>query len=169
MIRNLSISALTLVSVLGLTSWSQAQVFVRAPFVRVFVNGPDVHVRAPFVNINVPGSRPLYMAPAPVVVPGQPERVPAPAPVEANAPAPVEQPRGLTLSQFANSFQPKAGNYEVALINPVTGVATPVRFTLPEGTHRRVNVFRRELEFDYGPRQYVRIQFDRDGASVITR
>jgi hypothetical protein len=75
----------------------------------------------------------------------------------------------LTIEQFAKSFQPKEGNYEVTLVNPVTNQPTTVRFTLPEGAPRRVNVSRNEIEFSYGLRRFVRIQFDRDGAEVVTR
>ena len=74
-----------------------------------------------------------------------------------------------SLEEFAKGFQPKAGSYEVTLLNPVTRQPTLVRFTLPEGTPRRVNTSRSGIEFDYGPRRYVRIQFDRDGAEIVTR
>ena len=65
--------------VLALGSWvavasvSHAQVFVRAPFVRVNV-GPGVWVRAPFVNLYVP-SGPTYVVPSSSVV----QSAPAPA------------------------------------------------------------------------------------------
>jgi hypothetical protein len=55
------------------------------------------------------------------------------------------------------------------MLNPVTGTPAKVRFSLPEGSPRRVSVYRNELEYYYGPRQYVRIQFDRDGAIVTSR
>jgi hypothetical protein len=44
-----------------------------------------------------------------------------------------------------------------------------VRFSLPEGTPRRVVVRENEIEFRYGLRQFVRIQFDEDGALVTSR
>ena len=84
-------------------------------------------------------------------------------------PPPSKASAGLTIDQFAKTFQPKAGNYEVELINPATGQPTSVRFTLPEGTPRKVHVSGREIEFDYGARRYVKIQFDSDGAVVIAR
>jgi hypothetical protein len=177
-------TALALATVILTAAPAVAQVRIRAPFVRVDVNG-GVYVRAPFVNLYVPGSPPpIYVAPPPAFVP------PAPTPVEPEPPANVEKPRPLppapgdgrdapppvvgkagqlSVEDFAKSFKPKAGNYEVEIVNPVTRQPTTVRFTLPEGTPRRVHVSAREIEFDYGPRRYVKIQFDGDGAVVISR
>jgi hypothetical protein len=157
-----------------------AQVRVRVPFVRVEVNG-GVYVRAPFVNLFVPGGPPpIYVAPPPVFVPPAPARAEPPEEVEKSRPLPpangrevqppsVGKTAQLTLEEFARTFKPKAGNYEVELLSPVTNQPTTVRFTLPEGTPRRVHVSRREIEFDYGARSYVKIQFDSDGAVVISR
>ena len=75
----------------------------------------------------------------------------------------------MTPDEFAKTFQPKPGSYEVTLLNPVTNQPTPVRFTLPDGSPKRVLVHRREIEFEYGFRRFVRIQFDRDGATVVSR
>jgi hypothetical protein len=175
MFRFLPSSAVSVLGIFALVSSSYADVFVRVPFVRVYV-GDGVHVRAPFVNIWVPSSRPAYYvpsSPAPVMPPAElappPRLLPGPNPAEPNAPPPVEQPKALTLSQFADSFEARAGHYEITLINPVTGTPNAVRFSLPEGSPRRVSVYRNEVEFTYGPRQFVRIQFDRDGAQVISR
>ena len=93
-------------------------------------------------------------------VPDQPDDAPPPAAGPAEA---------MTLEQFAKSFKPKAGSYEVELLNPVTRQPDRVRFTLPEGAPRRVDTRRNEIEFNYGPRQFVRIEFDRDGAIVTSR
>ncbi|MCI0379206.1 MAG: hypothetical protein L0215_16480 [Gemmataceae bacterium] len=165
-------------------SAASAQVFVRAPFVRVQVGGPGVYVRAPFVNMFVPSyypppSGPVYLAPQsrlfvpptqtepPVVQPDA--KPPQPVPGEA-PPAPLPQANGaMTLEQFAKSFQAKPGNYEVTLLNPVNNQPTTVRFTLLDGSPRRVHVRRNEIEFDYGIRRFVRIQFDLDGAIVVAR
>jgi hypothetical protein len=166
---------------------ASAQLRIRAPFVRVDVNG-GVHVRAPFVNLFIPGGPPpVYVAPLPppAFVPPAPrllDETEPPAPPASPAPKPTPRPRdrgdapppaaasaGLTVEAFVKSFKPKAGNYEVELINPVNNQPATVRFTLPEGTPRRVHVSRREIEFDYGARQYVKIQFDDDGAVVISR
>lgn len=75
----------------------------------------------------------------------------------------------LSLEAFAKSFEARKGNYEVVLMNPVSKQATPVRFSLPDGTPRQVQVTADALEFRYGPRQFVRIRFDQDGAEVVSR
>jgi hypothetical protein len=179
-----SLGALTLACLLGLESAGQAQVFVRAPFVRVFV-GPGVYVRAPFVNLAIPGPPPVYVVPPPsqyVPPPGtavppanqahQGTQVPqqtAPPP-EADLPAPA--PKALnhpTLEDFAKNFQAREGSYNVTIINPVTKAPTAVRFSLPEGQPRRVVVRQNEIEFHYGLRRFVRIQFDADGAVITSR
>jgi hypothetical protein len=181
MIRAISLGLLVLGGVLTAATPSQAQVFVRAPFVRVFV-GPGVSVRAPFVDINIP-PRPFIVMPAPsqyippqpkVVpneyVPPQPRVAPKEGAEEATPDAPkslVENP--LTLQAFAKSFQARHGSYQVKIINPVTKAPTTVRFSLPEGTPRRVIVREDEIEFFYGLRRFVRIQFDEDGALVTSR
>ena len=182
----LSTAALTALLVTASSAW--ADVYVRVPFVRVHV-GDGVYVRAPFVNLFVPSGPRVYVAPgvaAPPaqlsppaealptppkkVSPGQPLPPPKNNPDDAPpAPAPGGLERVLTMEQFTKGFLPKAGNYEVTLLNPVSKQATTVRFTLPEGTPRRVRVSGNQIEFDYGPRQYVRIRFDRDGAEVISR
>jgi hypothetical protein len=144
-------------------------VFVRAPFVRVFV-GPGVSVRAPFVDINIP-PRPFFMVPPPsVYIPPQPKVVPKGISEEEIPEAPkslVENP--LTLQAFAKSFQAREGSYQVKIVNPITKAPTIVRFSLPEGTPRRVIVRESEIEFSYGLRHFVRIQFDEDGALVTSR
>ena len=187
--RTLMLSAAVLVGWLGWVSPSQAQVFIRAPFVRVAV-GDGVYVRAPFVNIFVPPDGPaygprVYYYPAPTVVQPQPmppaqEAFPLapPRPVpnqepplnDPNAPPqPVQPAQVQNLEAFSKSFQAKAGSYEVTLLNPVTKQPTAVRFTLPEGTPRRVHVTRDSIEFVYSLRQWVRIEFDRDGVVVSAR
>ena len=136
--RTLILAAL-LVSWLGVVSVSQAQVFIRAPFVRVGV-GDGVYVRAPFVNLYIPdGPRVVVTPPPPLIVPApvpvmppasepvpQPKPglyVPPPPPVALQpAPAPaVQQPQ--TLDAFAKSFQPKAGTYDLTVINPTTNAS----------------------------------------------
>jgi hypothetical protein len=163
-------------------SMSEAQVIIRAPFVRVYA-GDGVAVRAPFVNLYIPGDGPvvygprvIYMPPPVVVAPqAQPQSFPpppqpVPAPDAKNAPPqPLQPVQAPTLEAFSKSFQAKAGSYDVTLINPVSKQPTSVRFSLPEGTPRRVVVTRDSIEWVYGLRQWVRIEFDRDGATVISR
>ena len=201
--RNLVLVA-GLVLGLGLASAAEAQVFVRAPFVRVQVGG-GVWVRAPFVNLWLPpgpayygpgyyaAPPAAYVAPAPTVVqsptpqtsePQLQQPTPQQAPIPQKQPLPPQQqapnndtapPQPTkavavpTLEQFAGTFQPKGGNYEVSIMSPVTNQATLVRFSLPEGNPRRVHVRRNEIEFDYGIRHFVRIEFDNEGAMVTSR
>ncbi len=177
-----------------------AQVFIRAPFVRVQV-GPGVAVRAPFFSFYAPPAGPVYVpgpayGPSVVIPPPSPYLPPAttavppadpqlPATPPATPPAttlpmpkvldgpptgpPAPPGQVVTLEQFAKTFQAKAGAYEVEVLNPVTKQPTKVRFTLPEGTPKRVEVRPREIEFRYGPFNFVRIEFDNDGAQVVTR
>src|SRR5437764_5648841 len=99
--RTMLLTAAVLIGWLGWVSASQAQVFVRAPFVRVGV-GDGVYVRAPFVNLYVPPSGPVYgprvvYLPPTIVVPSMPpasESVPlpkAPPKVDPNGPPPPIQ------------------------------------------------------------------------------
>jgi hypothetical protein len=143
------------------------QIVIRAPFVRVEIGG-GVSVRAPFVNLNTRRTYALPAAPAPVRE-RVPTPVPDPPPDDSSEPQPVVAPRPLTLSEFARSFKPQEGSYEIVLLNPVTNAPTSVRFSLPAGTPRGVQVLRRELAFDYGAGQWVRILFDRQGARVFSR
>jgi hypothetical protein len=155
---------------------AQAQVFVRAPFVRVQV-GPGVWVRAPFVNLFVPPAGPVYAYPPAYVVPASPavESLPQPGLVDGAPPAQSANlavpapPKAMSLEQFAKTFQAKGGSFEADLINPVTNQPTKVRFTLPDGTPRSINVRRNEIEFRYGLLRFVRIEFDKDGAQVVSR
>jgi hypothetical protein len=194
--RTLIVSAAVLVGVLGLVSASQAQVFVRAPFVRVYTGDGGVAVRAPFVNLYVPpagpvvygprvidgpvyvGPRVIYAEPpvAPPMPPAKdfvappPQPLPPPPMPSPNGPPPPVQPvQAPTLDSFGKTFQAKAGSYDVTIVNPVTKQPTQVRFMLPEGTPRRVIVTRDSIEFVYSLRQWVRIEFDRDGVMVTSR
>jgi hypothetical protein len=185
--RTMTLSAVVF-AWLGVVAASEAQVFVRAPFVRVGV-GDGVYVRAPFVNLYVPGDGPVYYAPfgprviyvqqpPPTLVqpmppaqqffPPQPQPVPKPQPDNA-PPQPLQPAQVPTHDSFAKSFQAKAGSYEVTILNPVSKQPTTVRFTLPEGTPRRVVTTRDSIEFIYSLRQWVRIEFDRDGVTVTSR
>lgn len=193
--RIILIGTLLLAGWLGVASTSDAQVFIRAPFVRVAVGGDGgVQVRAPFVNIRTAGD-PFYPGPVHGPVYGQPPiivmppaqngvqpaprngfqpPVPQPLPndkpeIKEDIPQPSRPADVLTHEAFAKSFKPKAGTYEVTLLNPITKQPTNVRFTLPEGTPKRVHTTRDSIEFVYGLRQFVRIEFDRDGALITSR
>ena len=195
------ILAAALIAWLALVTATQAQVFIRAPFVRVGV-GDGVYVRAPFVNLYIPGDAPpgypppygprIYYMPQPgTVMQPQPGAVPSEklsprrnsfllrrnrcSPRRSRPsgttppPQPIQPTQVPTLDAFAKTFKAKAGAYEIALLNPITKTPTNVKFFLPEGTPRRVAVTRDSIEFIYGLRQWVRIEFDRDGATVTSR
>ncbi len=181
-------------------SSASAQVFVRAPFVRVETGGPaGTYIRAPFVNLYIPaGPPPGYFGPPPgYYVPGPPppfpvnpgvgpmqqsKSVPQPLPAgpidpkyveppvnsDFAPPAPTQVPNAPTIEEFVKSFKPKAGNYEITLTNPVNKRPEAVKFSLP-GEPQRVRTTRDSVEFVYGPRRFVRIEFDQDGPIVITR
>ncbi len=179
--RTLNFSTAVLAGWLGWTSVTQAQVIIRAPFVRIAV-GDGVSIKAPFVRINTGefGYGPYYgppvagqpMPPAlDVFQPPVPQKLPRvpQAKEDIAPPLPLQPVDALTLEQFAKSFKPKAGFYEVTMLNPVTKRPTNVRFTLPEGTPNRILTNRNSIEFVYGLRQYVRIEFDKDGAIITSR
>jgi hypothetical protein len=128
--------ALALLTVLAWASASQAGWLVRAPFVTVG-GGPGVYVRAPFVDVRV------GPAVGPVVVPV----APAPPPVVVVAP---------TLEEFAASFRPAPGTYEVTIRHSRSGCPVTVCFTLPPGCPK-VCVSRHQLDFEY-PCEDVRIR-----------
>lgn len=180
-----------LAALLILASHSTAQVVIQRPFVRLMFGGGGVHVQAPFVNLFLPRVPPppgLIAAQVPeAVFPSRPRLIPpltidlktgaeikpeikSEEPSEETAPAPrAVSEKKLSLKDFAETFQPRGGNYSVSIINPVNKQLTPVRFSLPEGTPREVRVMSESVEFNYGPQQFVRIQFDKDGAIVTSR
>jgi hypothetical protein len=138
---------------------TRADVDVRVPFFRVYV-GDGVYVRAPFVRVFAPRALAYYDE-----VPAQP-----------GAETPQHQPPAETIvnppmthRDFARNFKGQGGNYEVAMINPVTRTAVHVRFTLPEGTTEHVSFGPRHVEFHYGSDHWVRIEFDARGATVTSR
>jgi hypothetical protein len=153
----------------GLTAPARAEVYVRVPFVTVQVGRPvgEVYVRVPFVTVRV--SRPVPAAPpaVPAAEPGAPFAPgdPPPVPLEpVTGPAvPVPAVRAPTVAEFAASFRPLPGRYDVVVRHPATGLPVKVCFTLPPGSPRKVRVHRQKLEFVY-PRHTVVIRFLRDGS-----
>ncbi len=180
MYRTFALSLVTLAGLLLGTQTAQAEVFLRLPFIRVEVGGPGVYVHAPFVNVWVPHDAPIYQAVPPPATPPPPVMPPAdnlPPPKPLPPPNNVIPPPALpapaqtgqqTLAEFAKTFQPHAGHFDVTIVNPVNKQPTQVHFTLPEGSPRRVIVDRDEIEFRYSLRQWVRIQFDADGGVIVT-
>jgi hypothetical protein len=170
MVRFASICFLALVGVFVGESAGRAQVFVRAPFVRVYV-GNGVYVRAPFFSYSN-----MWASPGPAVAePGTTEEQlppvmpPKKAPAQQQKPADKGTQKAMSLDEFAKTFQPRGGVHEVTLINPLTQAPTPVRFLLPEGMPRGVMVDPQGVEFRYGLRHFVRIHFNSDGVVVTSR
>jgi hypothetical protein len=148
--RTIGLFFLSFVALVATAPVAWAQVIVRAPFVRVEV-GSGVHVRAPFTNVQVSRSEPPLELPGgvPVGQPSQVEPVPTlPPPTPLVPPAPVVV-RPITLREFAASFQPLPGNYEVVFAHTRTGCPVKVCFTLPPGCPK-VLCSRHQIEFDYG-------------------
>jgi hypothetical protein len=83
------------------------------------------------------------------------------------APKVVVPTRAPTLTEFAATFQPQPGKYEVVLQHPITCTPVKVCFTLPPGCPRKVSVHRRSLDFVYGGLQDVIIRFYRDGGARV--
>jgi hypothetical protein len=126
---------LGLLSALGCASSASAGWLVRAPFVAVGGGPGGVSVQAPFVDVRVgPASGPVVVTPPP-------------APVVVTAP---------TLEEFAATFRPAPGTYEVTVRHSRSGCPVTVCFTLPPGCPK-VRVNRHQLDFEY-PCQDVRIR-----------
>jgi hypothetical protein len=157
--RHILISALAGLAIwIGWATPTRAEVVVRVPFVSLWVGTPGcygvrgVHVHAPFVDVRVGKTRPVLLRPTATRKKNPFKREESPL-----EPVRVEN-RPQTVDEFARTFKPAPGSYEVPLIHPVTKAAVNVRFTLPEGTPKKVRVRRRELFFNYG-RHWVRIRF----------
>lgn len=187
------------ITVLAIAETAQAQIVIQRPFGRViFGGGAGIQIIGPRGNVIRlhPGMAPVVMPQAPssakpAAKPAEDEQeeLPAPRPVSEknaksaklvpvkNAPAkdappePTAKTEGpaMSLKDFADKFQPKKGTFNLDIVSPVTKQPTPVRFTLPEGTPKRVQLLPDGIEFIYGPRRFVRIQFDNDGAFVTSR
>jgi hypothetical protein len=97
--------------------------------------------------------------PAAPVVPGSPD-IPLPPPQVVPAPPPAVLPvRPLTVNEFAASFRPLPGRYEVLLIHPKTGCPVKVCFTLKPGCIRKVRATSHKIEFVYAGKCDVVIRF----------
>jgi hypothetical protein len=140
----------------GAAGPAPAQVFVRVPFVRVAVDQPPpLERRGVFPLIDVWSGPPPVVAvpvvPAPeppvFAVPG----VPAPEPA-------VPAPAPLSHHEFARTFQPAAGSYDLTLTHSRTFAPVRVSFTLPPGTPR-VRALPHALVFEYPNRQEVEVRF----------
>src|SRR6266852_1682093 len=156
--KHLVLSLAALTGLLGITTAARADVFIRVPFVTVHVGGPGR------VVVNPPVAPPIIIG-QPIDVPPV---VPPPRVIETQPAAPVVVvQRAPTLDEFAKSFQPAPGKYEVTIQHPVTCEPVKVCFTLPEGCPKKVRVHPREIDFDYGKTD-VSIRFIRDGRVRVT-
>jgi hypothetical protein len=171
--KHLVVALGALIALLAMTAAAQADVFVRVPFVRVYVGDApgSVVVSPPFIRPIVvdrpaPPPQPIIIG-RPVDVPPVttqdrvivPEPRPAATPVVAN--------RAPTLDEFAKTFKPAPGKYEVVIQHPVTCEPVTVCFMLPEGSPKKVRVHPRQIDFDYGKTD-VTIRFIRDGRVRVT-
>lgn len=176
MFRKSAQLALVIAAFLGTTGTLWADIVIDVPFFFLRI-GPKGQIA-----VAVPGPIPVPEQPA---RPAQPEKraaeepsteplvVPPTAPAQVLPPprpdeggAPIEKPRPPTHGEFARSFQPQEGLYEVLLTHPHTGQPVLVRFRLPPGLPKTVRIEKNELEFDYGNFE-VEIRFRRSGAVSV--
>jgi len=137
---------LALLSVLVCASSSFADWFVRAPYVNVSGGPGGVSVQAPFVDVRV--VRPVERIGSPV---------PPPPPVPQPPPPPRPVPEHIpTLEEFAATFHPAPGSYEVTILHSRTCCPVTICFTLPPGCPK-VCLHKHQLDFEY-PCQDVRIR-----------
>jgi hypothetical protein len=80
-----------------------------------------------------------------------------PAPIDPKAPKPAACPTPISHCDFARTFKPAPGKYEVLFIHPVKGCPVWVCFDLPPGKPC-VYTSKRQLVFDYGCHAVV-VQF----------
>lgn len=126
---------------------------------------------APSASTTPPPPEVHYYVPPPAT-PAEVETPPPPrekALPKSVAPPVPDASGAVRVEDFVKTFKPRAGSYELDLVNPVTGRPTNVRFALPEGTPRSVDHRDNVIEFRYGPSQFVRIEFDKEGALVTSR
>jgi hypothetical protein len=122
-------------------------------------------VDTPWVHVRV--GRPAL--PPPVVVDPPPAPSFDPPSVPLPPPTPVAVGRAPTVAEFAASFSPRPGSYEVVVEHPLTHCPVKVCFSLPAGCVKDVHVRPRSLQFDYGfCKDKVAIRFFRDGGVRVT-
>ena len=156
--KHLVFGLAALTALIGSTA-ARADVFIRVPFVTVRVGNPGPVIVNPPVTGPIVIGQPIDVPP--VVV--QPPRI-----IVNEAPPPVVvATRAPTLDEFAKTFKPQPGKYEVVIQHPVTCDPVKVCFTLPEGCPKKVHVRPREIDFDYG-RTDVSIRFIRNGSVRVT-
>ncbi len=148
--RTFAVCLLSLFAGVAWGSTSYADWLVRAPFVTVGGGRGGVSVRAPFVDVRVgtsDSSPPFRMLPV----------TPTPPPTVVKAP---------TLEEFAASFKPAAGTYEVTIQHSRTCCPVTICFTLPPGCPK-VCLHRHQLDFEYRGED-VRIRCQIGGAVKVS-
>ena len=154
--RTICVLAISLCSVAPFASTARADVILRGPFGGLIVVPSSSDVRVG------PGGVAVVPAPVPVV-PQQPTLPPAPVPF---VPAPQPAVAVPVLPQdFAKTFKPAAGSYQVLFVHPRSGQPVTVSFVLPAG-NPRVYYMPGSLVFDYG-RHDVEIRFRIGGGVAV--
>ena len=155
-----------LVLILASTPWaSAAEKPGRAvPTVRLAQVAPDGFPLAfPEPSLAIP---PVATTTEELPVPTSPGPV-LPSPPVTVLPTPRSVPvHYLTHREFAASFRPVPGNYEVMMVHPYTRRPVKVCFSLPPGPIRCVDADRNELRFDYGSWE-LEVHFKRDGRVAL--
>jgi hypothetical protein len=110
----------------------------------------------------------LTLGQPPAVPPG--ETLPPPTPLVLPAPPPTLLAKPITLAEFACSFQPLPGTYEITFIHPIKKCPVCVTFTLPADCGcPKMRVGKCKIVFDYGTHE-VDIRFKLFGkVAVVTR
>jgi hypothetical protein len=111
----------------------------------------------------------LGQLPPPTPVPPVPPQEIQPAlPVSVVPTPPPMKP--ITLAEFATSFKPVPGTYEITFLHPIKKCPVTVCFTLPADCGcPKICVRKHTIEFDYGHHHDVRIHFRLCGkVSVVT-
>jgi len=139
-------SLLGVLAVVGLAMPVHAEVLIETPRVTVHVGRP------------LPLARIIQVDPPPVALP----------PVETITIVPGARlgVRPPTLEEFAASFQPAPGRYEVVLLNPETCCPVKVCFCLPCGCPK-VRVHEKSLVFHYALLDNIAIRFHHDGSVTV--
>jgi hypothetical protein len=111
----------------------------------------------------------LALGQPPAIPPG--ETLPSPTPLLPTAPLPPVVPaKPMTLAEFACTFQPLPGTYEVTFIHPIKKCPVCVTFTLPANCGcPKMHVGKCKIVFDYGTHE-VDIRFKLLGkVAVVSR
>jgi hypothetical protein len=171
--RTLCTALPALLVLAGWASPGRAEVIVRVPFFSL-TTGPRAYPGSPVVYVRVGGLVDVQVRKAsrgPVAPPRVVTGPVAPPARDVQPPPPPQEGtviRAMTIAEFARTFKPAPGTYEVYFVHPVKKRPVKVVFTLPEGYPRKVKAHPRQLVFDYGRRHWVRIRFLHNGTATVT-